>query len=463
MRPIAFLLALACCAACSDANAPRSVLLITIDTLRADHLGVYGAEATAAGSPTPHIDRFAAEPTLFERAMAPMPLTRPSHFSILTSLYPREHGVVNNAMALPNSEVTLPEMLREEGFRTGAFVGVRLLDETSGAQQGFETYSAPKTTTRSAEEVVGETLTWLDTLGADESFFLWVHVFDPHLPYAPPADLRTGLDPDLEREYPAMDWAELYEVAERHSGDIPGNYFEHAKALYQGDVTYTDRWIGKLFEGLGPRLDDTLTLLTADHGESFGNGVYFEHADCLYEGAIRIPLIVRYPPLFQAGVRRQQLTSNLDVAPTVLEALGLDIPVTFSGHSLLDTEGDEDRFVILQHPLFQPRAAKNRPEKRRRMISVAGAPTSEVRVDAERVGVMSSRWKLLRMADERELYPTGPNADETQNLVESEPDELERMERLLEETLARHPLRIIDQEEIGEDMLDQLKELGYIE
>ena len=119
---------------------PPSVLLVTIDTLRADHVGPYAPQ----GARTPRLDELARGGAVFENAVAPMPLTRPSHFSILTSLYPREHGVLNNAISLPESAVTLPELFRERGYRTGAFVSVVLLDEASGAAQGFEAFRHPR-------------------------------------------------------------------------------------------------------------------------------------------------------------------------------------------------------------------------------------------------------------------------------------------------------------------------------
>jgi len=175
--------------ACGEEQRRPNVLLITVDTLRADYLGAYGSSAAR----TPHIDRLAREGSLFEQAAAPMPLTRPTHASILTARYPREPGVVNNAPSLPPASWTLAEILHAEGYRTGAFVAVALLSAEAGFAQGFETYRSPNTSKeRPADEVVPEALEWLAALSKDEPFFLWTHVFDPHLPYAPPAEYRDG-------------------------------------------------------------------------------------------------------------------------------------------------------------------------------------------------------------------------------------------------------------------------------
>ena len=185
-----------------------SVLLITIDTLRADELGAYGASP----SRTPNLDRLAQESTVFERAAAPMPLTRPSHSSLFTSRYPREHGVLNNRMSLPLEELTLAEILADHGYRTGAFVGVELLSPKSGIGQGFETHDSPgERRQRPADDVVSTALEWIGSIGRREPFFAWVHLFDPHQPYELLDPTLGEVDAELHRELPAVDWPVLYE------------------------------------------------------------------------------------------------------------------------------------------------------------------------------------------------------------------------------------------------------------
>jgi hypothetical protein len=195
-------LSVACLVGATGCGEPRrpDVIVVTVDTLRADHVGVY-----ADGAETPRIDDLAREGTVFERCAAPMPLTRPAHFSMLTSLYPREHGVLNNAMVLPDEARSLAEILAEHGYRTGGFVGVRLLGPDSGAAQGFERFDQPEESReRRAETVVRRALDWLDRVGREQPRFLWVHVFDPHMPYAPPEPFFGGPEDGLRE----IGWAE---------------------------------------------------------------------------------------------------------------------------------------------------------------------------------------------------------------------------------------------------------------
>lgn len=446
--------------ACGNAT-PPDVLIVTVDTLRADHIGAYGSTVTE----TPNIDRLADQGALFVHAAAPMPLTRPSHFTLFTSRYPREHGVMNNAMALPESALTLAEIFASKGYRTGAFVAVRLLGPSSGAQQGFETLDAPADThLRGAEEVVPMALAWLDDAGSEPTF-LWVHLFDPHQPYAPPEGFRAGLDPKLAQRHPSIEWEKLLAIARANDGNVPAPIFEHAKALYAREVEYTDHWIGKLTEGLSTRgrLEKTVLVFTSDHGEAFENGYYFEHADSLYEGTMRVPLILRSPGHFEPGTRYSGQVGLVDVAPTVLAAAGFDVPAAFSGRSLVGAPDDGERLVLLQHPFYQPQAAAMRPRKQRELETVAGEPTTEVLVDAERVGLVGAGWKYLRTGDQEELYRLWPDADEGENLAADEAEQLDRLRAALAEQLSSHPLNILDIGEINSELLETLKALGYAE
>jgi len=440
------------CLGCDEPRRP-DIIVITVDTLRADHLGVYAEE-----SRTPRLDAFAAEATVFEHTTAPMPLTRPSHFSMLTSLYPREHGVMNNAMRLPDSALTLTEILADNGYRTGGFVGVKLLGPDSGADQGFGFYQQPTIAReRNAQEVVREALEWVAALDDDAPYFLWVHLFDPHLPYAPPDPFRG----DVPADRPRITWKLLGEIAQDNDGDVPAAYLEEGKALYRGEVAYVDQWVGELLRGLGGS-DDKLVVFTADHGECFENGVYFEHADCLWEGGLHIPLIVRYPPEFDAGARVAGQTSIVDVAPTVLRAAGIESPEKFSGQALQRRTGLAERQVLVQHPFYQPAAAERRPQRIASVLSVGGEPVNRILVDQERVGLVTAEWKYLRTGEQEQLYRLGPDPDERTNRVETEPDVAAEFGRLLEQQLDEHPWNVIESPEINEELLETLKALGYV-
>ena len=440
-----------------------SVLLVTVDTLRADHLGAYSKQ----DSHTPRLDRFADQAMVFERAATPMPLTRPAHFSILTSRYPREHGVLNNALALPESATTLAELFRAAGYRTGGFVAVALLSREAGAAQGFDEFASPEGAKhRSGNEVVAQAL---DFMTADDSpFFLWVHLFEPHLPYSPPPEYRGDLSPELASSLPDVSWKKLRKIADDNAGDVPQEVLEHAKALYRGEVSYVDHWLGELLDGFDRARDrqHSVVVVTADHGECFEDGVYFEHADCLNEGAVRIPLIVRHSD-FAPGTRFGGQVSSIDVAPTILRSARLAIPGEFSGRALQDQSEQEDRYVLIQHPFYQPRVADGRTRRQQQIRSVAGRPTVQILTDEERVGIVGRSWKLIRAGDATELYsqsvPTGARTGERQTDAIQHSDVTTELGTKLQEQLDRHELTILDRGQINDELKETLRALGYLD
>jgi arylsulfatase A-like enzyme len=444
-----------------ERSTPRGVVLVTVDTLRADHVGSY----PPGDARTPHIDRLAREGTLFERALVPMPLTRPSHFSMFTSLYPREHGVLNNAMRLPASALTLAEILRERGFRTGAFVAVSLLGEDSGSEQGFEKLDSPRDAHEApASEVVPRALDWVDGLGNDELFFLWVHLFDPHQPYDPPDEFRQGISAKLTSEMPSISWRELMRAALRKRGDVPRPLLEYAQLLYRREVEATDAWVGELVDGLAAAtdLDELLIVFTADHGECFENGVFFEHADCLSENGVRVPLILRHPRLFAAGERVSHPVGVIDIAPTVLEAVSIEAPSGFSGRSLGHAT-QEDRYLLIQYPFYQPDIRWQKIRLRQIIRSVAGETAAPILIDAEKVGVVGRDWKYLRVDEMEELYSMSPSPRERENLADTRQEERDTMRGILTRELERHPLRIHEPSAVNPELLESLRALGYVE
>jgi len=435
-----------------------AVVLVTVDTLRADHVGAYdGPDAR-----TPRLDALAREATVFERAVSPLPLTRPAHFSMLTGRYPREHGVLNNSTPLPESAESLPEILRRNGWRTGAFTAVRILGADSGAAQGFERFegTGPRRQ-RSGGEVVEQALAWLDGLAPEEPFFLWVHLFEPHLPYAPPPAFRAELDP---AQAPALGWDDLQRAAERHGGDVPRAVLEHAQRLYRAEVSAADHHVGQLLDGLAARmrLDRVLLVVTADHGECFENGVYFEHSDCLYQGALHVPLIVRHPHDFPAGARIPDPVSLHDVAPTVLRVAGLGAPEPITGRALQEAGGSSDRHILVQYP-FYGRDAPQRRARAAAIRSVAGERTRGIVTATQWVGLVGPRWKFLARDGSEELYPLAPRADESVNLAAAEPALAAEMRLRLGSELAAHPLAQIPPGQVTDELRRALEALGYVE
>jgi arylsulfatase A-like enzyme/tetratricopeptide (TPR) repeat protein len=340
--PLVGLLALGLLAGCSQpdgtksapataANTAKNVVLITIDTVRADHLGSYGYKEAE----TPWLDRLAKEGVRFTQASAPVPLTLPSHSSLLSGLLPPHHGLRNNgAGSFPGEKETLATVLSGQGFRTGAFVGAFVLDRRFGLSRGFETYDdeierAPGETVvleaeRPGREVMDRALAWLGNLGSDDQrpFFLWVHLYDAHAPYEPPSPQR-----------------------ERHPG-----------RPYDGEIAAVDEQVGRLLQELDRRglSGSTAVAVAGDHGEALGEHGELTHGLLLYEPTLHVPLLVRAPGL-PAGKVLETPVSLVDLGPTLAGLAGKTFPAV-DGHDLSAAlrEGKEpapaDVYAETQYP-----------------------------------------------------------------------------------------------------------------
>ena len=310
-------------AGASTARPP--VILITIDTLRADRLSSYGSEGVA----TPHMDRLAAEGIRFANASSTVPFTLPAHSSIMTGLYPPSHGVRENVgYVLGADRATLSERFRAAGYRTGGFVSAFVLDARWGIGRGFDTYvddfdldsmagANLGSVQRPGPETIAHALEWLDeTASSDDRvdddagdasgqppFFLWLHLFDPHDPYEPPEPFRS----------------------------------EYEGRPYDGEVAYTDSLIGDFrsaLEQLG-LFDEAVVVLTADHGEGLGDHGESYHGFFVYDSTVHVPLIVRLPGGAEGGRVVTDAVSHVDIAPTLAELLDLSGTGAEQGRSLL--------------------------------------------------------------------------------------------------------------------------------
>jgi arylsulfatase A-like enzyme/Flp pilus assembly protein TadD len=292
-------------------------VLITIDTVRADRVGCYGYGQAR----TPNLDALAREGILFKTVVASVPLTLPSHCSILTGTYPTLHGVRDNlGYKLGDSPPTLANLLKEKGYLTAAFIGADVLNPQRGLSRGFDTYSAPfqrkmgrdnpisfnlQDLQRPAEEVVSDALGWMSTLPSlsAKPFFVWIHLYDPHTPYDPPARFRALLrDP------------------------------------YDGEIAYADESLGKFFAYLKEQglYDSTLIVAASDHGESFGEHGEYTHGYFIYDTTLLVPLIIKPPAGSAIAPRRIEApVRTIDIAPTVLQFLGIIPPASMQGSSLL--------------------------------------------------------------------------------------------------------------------------------
>jgi len=287
--------------------AGANVLFVTLDTTRADRLGCYGYKK--AGTPT--LDALAARGTVFDDAQAPAPLTLPSHATMMTGRYPREHGLrVNARDRLDDARPTLAGMLRERGYRTAAFVASFVLNRRFGLDRGFELYDDDMGPAEQGEDLVelkrpanvvtDQALKWLQT-ASNKPFFCWVHYYDPHLPYNPPAKFK-----------------------DRHPDP------------YDGEIAFMDSELKRIIDWLASSelSDRTLVVVAGDHGESFGEHGEYGHTTFVYETNLHVPLMFVYPGQIPAGGRVTTTVSLVDLFPTVLDLLGWPKAQGLLGQSL---------------------------------------------------------------------------------------------------------------------------------
>ncbi len=404
----ALLLAMIPLASCGDGagDGPRGAVLITLDTTRADVLSCYGGPEGL----TPHLDQLAAEGVRFDRAYTVAPMTLPSHASMLTGLIPPRHTVRDNGhRALPAAADTLPERAAAAGLQTAAFVSASVLHQGFGLDQGFDHYQAPAETqasrgtqyrSRRAHEVVADAVAWLEQRDRARGYLLWVHLWDPHAPYQPP--------PAFRRANP-----------------------------YHGEVASVDDATGQLLDALraDPDWPRTTVAVVADHGEAFGEHGEWTHGPFLYETTVRVPLLLRAPGL-GAGVS-DSVVSVTDLAPTLAEALGLELPADIDGRSLLRPGALEPRGAWL--------------ESLEGSFAYGWAPLW---------GWVDENGKYLDGGAPR-LYDPAADPAETRDLAAARGPELESFRQAIREAAARPALPRGEGDAASEELLSAVQELGY--
>jgi arylsulfatase A-like enzyme len=336
--------AVAALALLSPGRAPArrpSIVLITIDTLRADHLGCYGYKRPVS----PRIDALALQSTLFEQARTTLPRTTQSISSILTGRLPKSNGARGIMAHLSESNTTLAEKLKSERYDTAAFVSNTFLHPRQGFAQGFDLYDNPpeRWAGDSAPRITDAAVHWLDARQGDTPFFLWVHYVDPHWLYAPPSPWDRTFGPGSDEIQSLIEDLRADRVTDGQL--IFGNIVSPAQedritALYDGEIGSTDEAVGALLDRLAALDGPLLTVLAADHGESLGeHGYHYGHGEYLYEDGLRIPLIIRYPGVVAAGARERGMVLNIDIAPTILALAGISELQRVEGRALLRPEG----------------------------------------------------------------------------------------------------------------------------
>ena len=402
----------------------RNLVLITIDTLRADHVGAYGY----ARARTAALDGLASSGALFERAYAAAPITLPSHATILTGLYPPGHGARDNGMSMSANVPTLATLLHARGLRTGAFVAAFPLDHQFGLNRGFDVYGdrLPRTPTgeianeRPASQVVDDALAWLQSAirTPQSAIFLWVHFFEPHAPYGDPTSQR----PVLER--------------------------------YDEEIATADREIGRLLHALEPVRRDTLIVAAGDHGEAFGEHGEYAHSIFVYDTTLRVPLLMSGPGI-APGTRVASPVTLADVTPTVSRmvygTVGLKPDATRDPKS--DAAADlRNVDGIDLSPAFRGRTLPSRElyaESFAPLVEFGWAPLRAVR---------SEHWKAIA-APKPELFDLERDPGERTNLAEAQASTLQRLAARANRYSADAPGG--GSAGPGADAAERLRSLGY--
>ena len=408
MRARALALA-ALLAGCGASEPPLSAVLITLDTTNRDALGCFGQALPL----TPSLDRLAREGIAFDQARSVAPITLPAHASMLTGLVPLRHGVRDNALApLAREAETLAERLAGVGFRSAAFVSAVVLAAPYGLDQGFDAYDAPRGSQgsatahmleRTASATVSAASDWLRARERARPFFLWVHGFEPHEPYAPAP-----------------------EFLERAQGNP-----------YLGEVAALDHALGELLRVLDEEhgLERLVVIVSGDHGEMLGEHGERTHSVLCYERALRVPLIVRLPGRARAGERVASAVSVADVMPTFLDALGLPVPAGLDGRSLLAPDPRRGTYF----------------ESYTGYLNYGWSPIT---------GWVDAGAKYLH-GTVAELFDPSRDPAERENVHDARPAEAERLRAALREICALPRLERGAGEVLGDALRGDVEALGY--
>lgn len=437
-----------------DVSRTPNIILLSIDTLRSDHLSCYGYDRPTS----PWIDSVAAQGVRFEEVVSHSPSTAPSHMSIFTSTHPGVHGVHIRDEGvsfgrLPSGLISLPEVLKAVGYRTAAFTGGAQVTAGFGFERGFEVYKEDMF--RLEEEDFVAVHEWLGTVGEGEPFFLFLHTYEVHAPYQPPPPFDTMYDPEYDGPISA-DWEEkewfdklmaLRPLGERE--------VTHLRALYDGGIQYTDQTLGRFFEALAAKGlfgdEETLLIITSDHGEEFMEHGRLAHMQ-LYREVMHVPLIFHWPGVIPAGKELKNQVRLIDVVPTVFDYLGLPQLPQAQGKSLKPRIEAGDGQAL-------PALSENHHRQGEQALRLEG-------------------WTYYARGNKgSELYARDDDADESNNLLDSEEEKtkydsqsqsmIKAMDAfLLENDTHTKRLNLKDQSPTNSDhdkaLEERLRTLGYL-
>jgi arylsulfatase A-like enzyme len=447
-----------------------NVLLVVLDTARPDYFSCYGHPHPT----TPRIDRLAAEGVRYDRAYSTDFWTLPAHASLLTGLYPTEAGATAETNYLPARVVTLAEHLRRHGYSTGAVVDNPWISRERGFAQGFgefeemwreeELIAVDPFSPLTEQHVVDRALEWLNRQTRTSAFFLFVNFNVTHMPYTPTREFwrRSATRNWPEERVRFLEGLTGIRAYLAGALRLDETDFQIMRELYRAEIAMADAQVGQLVDALAERalLDDTLVIITSDHGENLGDHGLIDHALSMYETTLRIPLIIRYPKRFEAGVVSSELVSVTDILPTVLDVCGLsDSPqlLRTTAASLCAPDRPRRRFVVAENE----RPINTVAQMKRKH------PSFDTRtIDHRMRAVRAERYKLIwREGFKTEVFDLDTDPDESRDIAAARPDILEDLLKRLDAWMASVDPESEAQsfESQDRESVQKLRSLGYLE
>ncbi|MFC1486003.1 sulfatase [Candidatus Latescibacterota bacterium] len=459
----------------SSVRRKPNIVFIVMDTARQDRFSCYGYPRET----TPNIDRIAAEGTLFRRAIASSPWTVPTHASMFTGVYPSLHGSIGYTPHLDGAYPLIAEILREAGYETVGFSNNPFISETFGFTWGFEAFQEPRVTLQRNNQETGDkgsaytnnlVRDWLGRRRDDRPFFLFINYLEPHQPLTELHDsyLRAFTnEPDLSATIEQLREENVLTYNYVNAGRVTWTmrHVELLNAFYDANMRYLDMRVGELVSLIRERdiLDETLLIITSDHGENLFDHNMVDHMFCVYNTLINIPLIVRLPGTFQPGTRVDGLVQDIDIIPTIAELAGLtwDGRENLQGTSLL--KPPTRQFAISEYCPFIMNMINvflNSPKREFELHRLGSLKKAVVTADYKYI------WHSFGF---HELYAALDDPDEKNNLIDREPGKADELNSMLRDWLAALPERPARQTppqapgiQLTPERERQLRDLGYI-
>ncbi len=448
------------------------IILITIDTARADHFGTYGYPRNI----TPFIDTLAKDGVIFKRAFAPMATTSPSHASIFTSLYPYQHKLLKNGHKLNDSFITMAEILKTMDMQTAAFVSTDVHFQVGNMHQGFDFFDEPvlhdnvalnpefKGKYRIASETMDSAIEWIDKKKTSDRFFIWIHLFDPHLPLRPPELFMKKLSEQSEAERQFFSSFFINEHKIDPSFYANTDQMLQTLNMYDSEILFIDTEIRRFYEKLLDKglYNDSLMIITTDHGEGLGNHRWYSHGKNIYNEQILTALIFHFSSGSFSGLSIEQIVESIDILPTVIELLGGEttpLVKQFQGISLTPLLLNKFKEVPEKYAFAQRREF----EKKDILENV----------DPEKLNYEEGEKYSLQNAEYKYIYRTQGN-DEFYN-VQEDPYELYNIinsDSAMKDKFKKNIIKMIEQfredadiesETVNEETIERLKALGYVQ